>query len=99
MSFGQLKGRWRILLKRIDINYSFVPNITSACCILHNLLVAKNEEFVQQWLNEVTEAQVIYQQPIDRSNRDRDDITGSIIRQHLTDYLAANYPLRRSVLR
>jgi hypothetical protein len=99
MAFGRLKGRWRILLKRIDINYLFVPNITSACCILQNLLETRNETFLQQWLNDVAEAQVIYQQPMDTGNRERDDITGSRIRQHLTDYLSTNYPLRKSVLR
>ncbi|XP_071581132.1 uncharacterized protein, partial [Temnothorax nylanderi] len=95
MAFGRLKGRWRILLKRIDVNYLFVPNITSACCILQNWLETKNEAFIQQWLNDVAEAQIIYQQPMDMGNRERDDITGSRIRQHLTDYLSTHYPLRK----
>ncbi|EFN82969.1 hypothetical protein EAI_00051, partial [Harpegnathos saltator] len=85
--------RWRILLKRIDINHVFVPNITSSCCILQNFLESKKEQFLQQWLNDIVEAEFIYPQPINIINRQRDDISGSTIRQHLTDYLCNNYPL------
>ena len=37
MAFGRLKSRWRILLKRNDLNYSFVPDMVAACCTLHNV--------------------------------------------------------------
>lgn len=99
MAFGRLKARWRILLKRIDVNYTFVPYITSSCCILQNFLESKNEQFVQQWLNDVVEAEIIYPQPADVINRERDNISGSAIRKHLTEYLCNNYPLRASILR
>ncbi|EZA52205.1 hypothetical protein X777_08718, partial [Ooceraea biroi] len=48
-------------------------------------LESKKEQFVQQWLNDV---------PVDVINRERDDISGSTIRKHLTDYLCNNFPLR-----
>lgn len=99
MAFGRLKARWRIFQKRIDINYVFAPHITSACCILQNFLESKKEQFLQQWLNDVIEAEIIYPQPVHIINRERDDISGSTIRKHLTDYLCNNYPLRASVLR
>ncbi|XP_011883587.1 PREDICTED: putative nuclease HARBI1 [Vollenhovia emeryi] len=99
MAFGRLKARWRILLKRIDVNYVFVPHITSACCILQNFLECKKEQFLQQWLNDVVEAEVLYPQPVDGTNRERDNISGSTIRQHLTEYLSNNFSLRASVLR
>ncbi|KYM98112.1 Putative nuclease HARBI1 [Cyphomyrmex costatus] len=99
MAFGRLKARWRILLKRIDVDHTFVPNIVSCCCILQNFLESRNEQFFQQWLNDVVEAEIIYPQPANIINQERDDISGSTIRKHLTDYLSNNFPLRTSVLR
>lgn len=37
-AFGRLKLRWRCLLKRCDINYKFMPQVISACCVLHNIV-------------------------------------------------------------
>uniref|UniRef100_A0A672FS63 DDE Tnp4 domain-containing protein n=1 Tax=Salarias fasciatus TaxID=181472 RepID=A0A672FS63_SALFA len=36
-AFGRLKGRWRCLGKRLDVDISTVPTIISACCTLHNV--------------------------------------------------------------
>ncbi|RLU19261.1 hypothetical protein DMN91_007818 [Ooceraea biroi] len=44
------------------------------------------EQFVQQWLNDVVEAETIYPQPVNIINRERDEISGSTVRQHLTVY-------------
>ncbi|TGZ45962.1 uncharacterized protein [Temnothorax longispinosus] len=99
MAFGRLRGRWRILLKRLDVSHTFVPNITSACCILHNFLEYTNEHFVQQWFEHVADAEILFPQPGHVINRERNNILGSDIRQHLTTYLSQNFPLRRSMLR
>lgn len=46
-AFGRLKGRWRCLLKRCDAHISHVPNIISACCVLHNFCEIHREPFVE----------------------------------------------------
>ena len=48
--FGRLKARWHRLLKRIDMDVDKVPNIITACCILHNLCEINREHFNDLWL-------------------------------------------------
>ncbi|KYN22018.1 hypothetical protein ALC57_05597 [Trachymyrmex cornetzi] len=74
-------------------------NKFSCCCILQNFVESRNEQFFQQWLNDVVEAEIIYPQPVNVINKERDDISGSTIRKYLTNYLCNNFPLRASVLR
>uniref|UniRef100_A0A3B3H2W4 DDE Tnp4 domain-containing protein n=1 Tax=Oryzias latipes TaxID=8090 RepID=A0A3B3H2W4_ORYLA len=54
-AFGQLKGRWRCLAKRLDVDVSFVPTIVGACCTLHNRL-AEGRGFVDVQPSRVREA-------------------------------------------
>ena len=35
--FGQLKGCWRCLVKRLDVNPKNVPTVVASCVVLHNL--------------------------------------------------------------
>jgi hypothetical protein len=51
-AFGILKGRWRILLKRIDMPLCHVPDIVTACICLHNLCILENDEFDMDWARE-----------------------------------------------
>ncbi|XP_033102402.1 protein ALP1-like [Anneissia japonica] len=48
-AFGQLKGRWRILLRRNDTQLQKVPKLVTACCVLHNFCIQTNEEYNEEW--------------------------------------------------
>lgn len=53
-SFGRLKGRWRILNKRMDFNLENSKKIVRACVVLHNLCEQKNEVFHDEWLEDIS---------------------------------------------
>ncbi|XP_065121943.2 uncharacterized protein [Paramisgurnus dabryanus] len=54
-AFGQLKGRWRCLLKKIEVSITRVPTIISACCVLHNLCSMNDDTFLDAWMQDVEE--------------------------------------------
>lgn len=49
IAFGRLKGRWRILLKRLDMKTQNVPLAVGACCTLHNICEIHGEAFDDNW--------------------------------------------------
>ena len=52
-SYGKLKGRWRCLLKRLDVNIDDVPELVAACCVLHNICEIHGDEFNVEWMEGV----------------------------------------------
>ena len=55
-AFGMLKGRWRILLKRIDVHLKNVPNLVAACLVLHNMCIIFCDQFWKdEWMREATD--------------------------------------------
>lgn len=42
-AFGILKGRWRLIMKRLEIPLKNMPDIVATCIILHNLCIVNNE--------------------------------------------------------
>lgn len=48
-AFERLKGRWRCLLKRLDVAEKNVPLVITACCILHNICESRNEAMQEGW--------------------------------------------------
>lgn len=59
-AFARLKGRWRCLLKRNDVDVTFMPDIVTACCILHNVCELNKEDFLPEWTADSDE---VLQQP------------------------------------
>ena len=43
--FGQTKGRWRCLDKRIDEDTGRIPRTIIACCVLHNICSLLHDDF------------------------------------------------------
>lgn len=52
-AFGHLKGRWRVLLKTMEMHISRAPSIFLACAVLHNMCELNREDFIEQWVDEV----------------------------------------------
>ena len=54
-AFGMLKGRWRILLKRMDVQLKNVPDLVSTCLVLHNMCIIFGDTFwKEEWIREAT---------------------------------------------
>lgn len=51
-AFERLKGRWRCLMKRIDVDTLFVPEVAECCCTLHNICETFLNEFQEEWLEQ-----------------------------------------------
>lgn len=89
MAFGRLKGRWRMLLKRSDIDYRFMPNVVGACCTLHNMIEKRKESFPQHWEHVVHDNRE-YPQPNAEHPRSRDSYAGTQIRDALCYFINNN---------
>lgn len=44
-AFGMLKGRWRILLKKVEQKHRSVARTVTAACILHNFCIMQGDTF------------------------------------------------------
>ncbi|GAA6231458.1 putative nuclease HARBI1 [Lates japonicus] len=62
-AFTRLKGRWRCLLKKSDIDVSMMPRIVAACCVLHNICELRGDSFLPEWNMEMAPSGSYLRQP------------------------------------
>ena len=89
-AFGRLKGRWRSLMKRNDNDIKYVPNMVTACCVLHNLCEMHGDLCEEDWV--IVDPNL--QTPETSSTSSTSSATsaqssGSVIREALCDYFDA----------
>lgn len=97
--FGRLKARWRILQKQMDCNYEFSAEVIAACCTLHNFVENNKERFSSRWLEEAIQSELLFPQPEVVRCADRESLQGTVLRTHIKNYLAENFPLRKTIMR
>ena len=88
-TFGILKARWRVLLKRSDFHFTFTPTVIATCCALHNFCQLQREHV--NWLEEAATPDGIYPQPAQPANVNEH---GNHERAVVTGYMATHFPLR-----
>lgn len=86
IAIGRLKSRWRLLSKKSDISYGFMPKVIGACCCLHNIIEKTNNRETDTMNCEETENENHLVQPPSLVNSN-DSIEGSEIRDVLCRYL------------
>ncbi|XP_006001092.1 uncharacterized protein LOC102354795 [Latimeria chalumnae] len=83
---GRLKGRWRCLLKRNNIDLSFLPTVINACCALHNICELHGDPFDASW-NEAEPSEEDLAQPVDRHANCEDNDEAKEIREAVAQAL------------
>jgi hypothetical protein len=54
-AFGVLKLRWACLLKRLDVDIEFAPNLVACCLVMHNMCQVHKDEVNEEWYGEAQE--------------------------------------------
>ena len=98
-AFGRLKGRWRKLLKRNEMHHGQAKRLVAACCILHNLCEAQEEQFFDAWLPDSEHELAFPQPPLVPFSGRANSASANQMRDAICAHLARNYPLRTSQLR
>ncbi|XP_037950861.1 protein ALP1-like [Teleopsis dalmanni] len=91
-AFGRLKGRWRILYKKSDLDVYNMPHVIIACGILHNFVEISKQRYNSSWDVERIHGESEYPQPEQMYNR-QNSSSGHLMRDHICAYLARKYPL------
>ena len=56
--YGMLKGRWRILYKKVDVKLMNVKYVTLLCILLHNLCITMKDPCKPRWCLRIQELQL-----------------------------------------
>ncbi|XP_041369950.1 protein ANTAGONIST OF LIKE HETEROCHROMATIN PROTEIN 1-like [Gigantopelta aegis] len=88
-SFGRLKGRWRCLQKRLDVDVQFACSVIAACVVLHNIRETHNQLYDENW-DEKDPQDVTGEIENDR-NLDAGEKSGVLIRKHITQAFANGF--------
>lgn len=83
-AFMHLKGRWRCLLKKSDIDVSMMPRIVAACCVLHNICEYRGDSFHPKWNTDMAPPGNYLQQPDTEPYKDDSYCTAEVIRDTIT---------------
>ena len=62
-AYGRLKGRWRHLMKKNEMDVWNIPIVISACCVLHNMCEIHGDTFNDSWLQQDNTQNSQYRQP------------------------------------
>lgn len=83
-SFMRLKGRWRCLVKKNDIDASNMSKVVVACCVLHNICEERGDSFLPEWNTPMVPCSSSLRQP-DLEPYDGDSFcSAEIIRKTIT---------------
>ena len=72
-AFGLLKGRFRVLLKQVELETSNVDQVTLTCCTLHNYCIKEKEEYPEEWH---MDSEVGHPAPVNEGNEQYSDEWG-----------------------
>lgn len=56
-AFGHLKGRWRCLLKQMDMQVCNVTNVVASCVVLHNICELYGDHCRNEWVVDTSTTQ------------------------------------------
>lgn len=67
VAFSHLRGRWKILLKRCDLQLYNMIDIVKTCLVLHNLCEINGDHYFDSWDEGVNE-ETQFPQPLHHQN-------------------------------
>ena len=85
-AFGRLKGRWRCLLKRLDMQVDNAAVAVGACVVLHNICETFGDYCLEDWEQIVSEGDDFVSSISHDGNSSR--LATSSIRDAIKNYLS-----------